>query len=43
MTSRNLTSPGVARKCLHLTGSHLEVAVEGLCHVFGYVWAPTGL
>jgi len=30
VTSRDLTSPDVTRKWRHLTGSHLEVAVEGL-------------
>jgi len=29
MTSRDLRWPEVSRKCRHLTGSHLEVAVEG--------------
>jgi len=29
MTSRDLRLPAVTRKWLHLTGSHLEVALEG--------------
>jgi len=43
MMSHDPTQSELTRKWHHLTGSHLEVCVEGKNGGFVYVWAPTRL